>query len=239
VKELLGSPIWQFVGVILAFLAIILSVGIYYKQRQFKSLSYAISSITQLLNVHNEVRRRVKILYDDQPVQDVHLAIIELFNSGNVPITSTDYDHPVIFDFGVNARILSSEIIRTIPSNLPASIEVQAKLIIFANILLNPEDSITVKVLLSGFEDRIAVTGRVHGVKEILKAMPSETRAKFRTFLIIDFIGAFVVIFIALSILIFSKGQLSGLAGVITVGGLLGVGHEVWKDYKKFIKNSR
>jgi hypothetical protein len=235
--EILSSPIWQFVGVVLAVLAIAISVFLYFKQRQFKSLSYAIVSITPLLSVHDEVRRRVKILYDEQPIQDVHLALIELFNSGKLPIASSDYEHPVTFDFGKNVKILSSEIIRTSPSTLPAAISTQAEKVVFNSILLNPEDSITIKVLLSEFKEQINVSGRIQGVKEIRRTVPLDAVASFRQNVKISLMVWGMLFLIGLSLTIFGTSGITAFGWGGMVGTLLFLVSALLSDYRKFKKS--
>jgi hypothetical protein len=138
------------------------------------------SSDPSLLDVRDEIRSRIKILYDDSPVQDVHLAVIALFNSGSIPIVSSDYEHPVEFNFGDMAVILSSEITRTIPPNLPARINTQSNKITFDPTLLNPGDLIAIKVLASGIDGQITVSARIQGVKEISEDVAAKKRAYYR-----------------------------------------------------------
>ncbi len=216
-RELLSSPIWQFVGVILALLATILSVAIYYKQRQFKSLSFAIISLTPLLDVRGEIKGKVKILYDDQPVQEVHLAIIELFNSGNLPIVSNDYEYPVLFSFGENTIVLSSEIISTIPQSLPAKIIHQDGKIEVDPTLLNVGDAITIKALVSGFEGQITVGGRIQGVKEISKSTSTKTRTTFRRDMKINFNITIFFILVGTAITLFTQDKYWDI-GVLVIG---------------------
>jgi len=44
--EALRDPIWQFIGAVLAFAAIVISILLYFMQRRRKALSYEIVSRT-------------------------------------------------------------------------------------------------------------------------------------------------------------------------------------------------
>jgi hypothetical protein len=170
---------WQFVGTIFAFLAILLSIFLYLKQRQKKLLSYKVISSTPLLSVGGEIKERVKILFDNEPVEAVSLFVVEVKNSGTSPIVNNDYEHRLKIFFGEKARILSSEIISTDPKNLPASIFIQdGKRVVFESILLNRGDSMTAKVLVSGGAD-LVVEGRIQGVKEISNRTTENRRTLF------------------------------------------------------------
>ena len=53
--ELLRDPLWQFVGAILGFVAIGITIIIFWLQRTRKSLSYEILSNTSLLTIKEEL----------------------------------------------------------------------------------------------------------------------------------------------------------------------------------------
>jgi len=168
--EALRDPIWQFIGALLAFSAIVISILLYWMQRRRKVLSYEIVSRTPLLSVEEEVKGKLQILFDGSPVQDVHLVIIKVMNSGNMPIVSADYERQVRIAFGENTRILTAEVSETSPDNLEASVSLESKAVVLAPILLNSGDSITVKMLVSQFDREISVDGRIVGVKTIKRA---------------------------------------------------------------------
>ena len=165
--DILYSPIWQFVGAIFALLAILLTLSLYLKQRRRKALAYVVISSADLLSIEEGIRRRVKILFDDAPVESVRLIIIKLVNPGELPISKDDYESPVQFRFGKNSTVLSYEIIHKVPANLPVELSINSDGIIFNKILLNSGDSVTVKVLVSG-RPELRVEGRIEGVKEIV-----------------------------------------------------------------------
>jgi hypothetical protein len=215
--------VWQFVGTVLALLAILLSLILYYKQRQKKALSYEVLSATPLLSVGGEIKGRVKILFDDEPVEDVGLFIVKIRNSGSVPIIKTDYEHRIKLNFGENIKILSSEIIETKPKNLPAKIHLQEKKVVCDSILLNADDSLTVKVLVSGSGD-LSIDGRIQGVKEIINATfenkSSKTFSNLWMLMVLGFVFGFTVSFLRRSLgLSFS----TGLVFLLLITGVLSI----------------
>ena len=165
--EFLRDPFWQFIGAVLALIAIAVSVVLYLLQRKRKVLAYEIVSRTPLLSVKEEVKGRVQITFDGQPVSDATMVILKLLNSGNVPILPFDFLRPVNIGFGKDAQILSAEIIETNPDNIEASVEVGAQTLTLVPVLLNGGDSVTLKVLLTRFEGDVDVNGRIVGVKQI------------------------------------------------------------------------
>jgi len=167
--EIIRDPIWQFIGAILALAAIFISIGLYLRQRRRKAMSYEIVSQTPLLSMEEEVKGKLKILFEDEPVQKVHLIVAKVINSGNLSILPTDYQRPVSFGFDNEARVLTAEVIETNPDSLEASIGIEGKKVVFEPTLLNEKDSITLKMLVSQFDGQVTVDGRIVGVKDIRK----------------------------------------------------------------------
>jgi hypothetical protein len=165
--EILRDPLWQFIGVILAVLAIGVSILIYLLQRNRKSLSYEIISNTSLLTVNEKVEGKLQILYEGTPISDAQLIVIRVLNSGNVPILETDYKLPLQFVFGKGAKILSAEVTDKVPDNLPATVTSNDNSFEFKSTLLNSKDSITVKALVSDYQGRPKPVARIIGVNSV------------------------------------------------------------------------
>jgi len=186
--EILRDQVWEFVGgVFLGLVAIIVTIILWRTQRRRKALSYEIISRTPLLSVEDEVKGKVQILFDGNPVQDIHLVVLKIINSGNVPIVSTDYERPVSLSFGENPRILTAEVSETDPDNLEISVDIQATKVMLDPVLLNGGDSITLKFLVSQL-DEINIDGRIIGVKDIRKHTAGITANRLRSF------GAYLVL---------------------------------------------
>lgn len=167
--DILRDPMWQFVAVILGILAILISYILYRKQGQKKALEYEIISSTPLLSMEEEVKGKLQILFDEEPVKQVHLIQVMIFNSGNVPILSTDFKRPVGVSFGKEAQILTAEVAEVNPDSLDVSTEIKGDEVVLVPTLLNQGDSVKLKMLVSRFGGQIAVDGRIVGVKDIRK----------------------------------------------------------------------
>jgi hypothetical protein len=165
--ELLRDPAWQFVGAVLALVAVAATVVIYLLQRQRKSLSYDLVSTNQLLTVREEVEGKLQVLYEGQPTRDIQLLVVRLINSGNVAIASSDYERELSIGTGVRSKILSAAVTNVEPDNLIAEVVTEDARVTLKAVLLNPRDTITLKILVSDFEN-IVVDGRIVGVKEIV-----------------------------------------------------------------------
>lgn len=174
----LRDPIWEYRGwkinVIALVVTVILGVGgmaIGYWQwasgRTEKSLSYGIVSQGPLVDVKDEAKGRLQVLLDGKPVTNVTLFVIRVTNSGTVSIKPDDFVKPLQFSFAPANRILSAELVRQIPATLGASLKRDEKNVTLTPLLLNQQDSLTFKVLISGAAEKAVVGGRIVDVREI------------------------------------------------------------------------
>jgi len=165
--DILRDPVWQSIGAILAVVAIIISIALYRRQRRHKALSYEIISRIPLLGMEEEIKGNLQILFNGKPVQQVHLIVVKITNSGNMPIVSTDYERTISLRFGEKAHTLTAEVAETNPNSLRTTAKIEGKKVVLTPTLLNQEDSVTLKMLVSEFSEQITVDGRVVGVKDI------------------------------------------------------------------------
>jgi hypothetical protein len=170
-SDLLHDQVWQFVGAVLALLAVFISIVIYFKERRRKQVSYVILSIDPLLGWGAAAfKGELQLTYDGKLVDSPYLVSIRIFNSGNVPIPSSDYERPISVGFGSSARILKAEVVETVPKNLNATIslakEPTGERLVLSPSLLNSGDSIDLRMLIAEY-NQVCVDGRLVGVKEI------------------------------------------------------------------------
>src|SRR5688500_12158935 len=99
-QDIFRDQIWQFIGAILGLVALVATIIIYLLQRRKKSLVYEVVTSAPLLSMSDEVKGKVQILYEGSPVQLVHLLIINIFNDGNLGIQASDFERPLVFQFG-------------------------------------------------------------------------------------------------------------------------------------------
>lgn len=162
--KILRDPLWQFVAVVLAVLAIIISVLL---QRRKKALSYEIVSKTPVLSTAEEIAGKLQIRFQGESVQGVYLLVIRIINTGNIPIASSDYERPLSIHFYKETRVLTGEVSQSDPININAQIEVHDQSILVMPVLLNKGDSITIKALVSNYSCMPKFDGRIIGVKNI------------------------------------------------------------------------
>ena len=173
------DPFWQFVGVVLTLGFGGITVTLALLQHSYKGLSYDIVSQASLQQGDKDLMGLLEISFDHKPVRDVHLVTVKIFNSGNVPILSADYEVPLTISFGKRSKILRAKIVNQNPSSLPILMDVAPERGTVHPALLNPGDAFAVQFLVDqpdvqakqySYAEKLVdveVVGRIVGVREI------------------------------------------------------------------------
>lgn len=170
--EFLRDGAWQAIGAFLTIAAIVVSFAIYRWQRQRSVLSYHVKSAYPLLKTAEELQGRLSVQVDGVAVRNIDVMFLEVQNSGNHPISRSDFDVPFSIEFKPPAYIISAVVDAEEPGNLGVNLEVVAHKVTLQPILLNPGDKFTLKLLLSSDSKEYRVSGRVIGVKDIVESRP-------------------------------------------------------------------
>ena len=161
------SSMTPWISIISVIGALIVPILIYRWQKKVKSLTYSIVETTELFNINDEIRDKLKILYEEKPVESLHLIVLKIRNKGNIPIDETDFKSNLVFEFNEEAVIVSLSDTIVSPESLDwPLVSINNTLTLFPT-LLNQGDLITVKLLVSGFKEITHIDGRIFGVKEI------------------------------------------------------------------------
>jgi len=165
--DIFRDTIWQFVGVVLALVSIFVTVYFSISQYRKKSLVYVVMAETPLLTVNEELKSKIQVLYQDKPIQDVHLIVLKILNSGQIPILEKDFESSLTFQFGKTANILSAEIIETSPASFSPTISFQDTTLSISPTLFNSKDMVAIKILAAQYNGNITASARIVGVSEI------------------------------------------------------------------------
>jgi hypothetical protein len=166
-SDLLKDP-KVIIGILAIINAIVLAlISQWWRNR--KVLFCEIVSDIPLFNVQQGFQHRVQVLVDGKSVQNVHLVIMKVVNSGRVPIDEKDFIIPVSVSFGEKSETLTAEITNVFPSDLPAKIIYEKRCVTIEPLMLNRGDAITIQVLVSKLSNPIRITGRVKGIPQLKK----------------------------------------------------------------------
>lgn len=172
--QIIRDPLWQFVSIIVS---LIVTGVVYWLQQPYKELSYDIISSTPLFSIMEEAQGKVEVLFDGEPVTDAYLLIIKLHNSGNKAIISSDYESPIQLNFNEEVSILSAEVIDDTEYSITTTLQVVQNRIKLKPILINPKESVTIKVIASNYKE-LNITARITNINKIEYKSTSRERGK-------------------------------------------------------------
>ncbi|HEY9784162.1 MAG TPA: hypothetical protein V6D17_02085 [Candidatus Obscuribacterales bacterium] len=205
-------------------LAIVVSSTLWYLNKQKKRISYQVLRREALVNVKGPARRKLKVTYDGQHVEDAYLILMRVFNSGHITVNLSDYHSPLTIQVNPGAKILLADVADTFPADLddrirddngvPRSLvrEFNTESVVLRSVLLNPGDEITVQLLARDLKGRISVSGHIQGISRIHEWKPGDIAKPALTYT-----GAAVMG----TALLLSKPMLPGIATLDLIPGAL------------------
>lgn len=183
------NAIASWIGTAVGILGVGVAIfGIFYplrKQRNRKEITCQVRADSPVVSVNEEVKDRIKIEFDGQKIEEMSFVILKIWNSGDVSVKPSDYIDPITFNFG-DREVLDVSIVSMEPESLIKPEDLQKFLadnkplpqkekrtIILPEFHVNSkkrtglQDSLTLRVLLSGAEGSIHVEGRIDDGKII------------------------------------------------------------------------
>lgn len=223
-EELFQNQIWTFVGTAFSGIAIVISVIIYLLQRNKKSIGYKILWRLPLLRVHKELKERgqLTISYNGQTVEDIQLILVEIVNTGNVPILAKDYERPLTIRYGDSTTIVSTEVVDRLPEDIDPKLSVDVNAIDIEPLLMNSGDKFVLKTLVKNLQENPVVVSRITGVKEIKHVGPLPQKRTGRYYAILGISILFGALLMP-SFLFFKYGLIFSSIQIRTLISMIGV----------------
>jgi hypothetical protein len=158
--------------VILGTIAVIITLfGLFYFQwwRNRRRLSYQVLSNLTLISREGEIRDKIEIRYEGEPVEQVGIIEIKLINDGYLPIRKEEFEKPIEFIFS-EAKILNAEKVKVFPENLTTVIAYNNERLAIDPVLFNRKEYIHFRVLLTPHRRDFKIDSRIVGINELTKA---------------------------------------------------------------------
>jgi hypothetical protein len=166
--DLLHDPFFLTItAAIITIIAAILgsALTIWYTSRQGrKEVVYNIVSDTPILSLEKEIGNQVEVLFNNQVVKDLRLIIAEVWNSGRIPIPPEEFKSPITFSLVEPAKVLDTEVVAQEPTSLKASLQRTPNSVILEPLLLNQNNKVRLKILVSG-TGLLSITSGIVGVE--------------------------------------------------------------------------
>src|SRR5438094_7729305 len=103
--NILRDPLWQFIGVIIAIAALLLTIFLFKKQVRRKEILWDIAENVSLSSFNISDHIKSTLVYKTLRLDDVTLIYLSIWNSGNVEILPDDFNTPITIEFGNKTKV--------------------------------------------------------------------------------------------------------------------------------------
>ena len=196
--EILRDGVWQFIGAAASLAALVIATMAFLAQIRKKSLSYTITTDSELLHRNDVLSNHVTIQYDGLPIQRLRLLSVRFRNDGGLPIASKDFEEPIRIRLDEQSNILSCTVSDNRPSDLPVAVDVSSNVVTVNPLLLNRADQFSVQLIVGESVLPPSISGRVVGVTEIQPSSPhswmKDAWRQLLPFYVLMVIGVYVIV---------------------------------------------
>ena len=180
------APTWRdklHIDPVVALLtAIVIAVTIYFAFRpaEYKQMSLTSNGLRPLININTQNPGDFKILYRGTEVRSPWIFSGSLTNTGNIPIDAGDVENNKMLVKFPDVSVLRTVITSVQPEDIIASIDATGDTVELSHKLMNPGDTISFDVILSGEPGPREVRYHVRGMSRLIQrenAPPPEVGA--------------------------------------------------------------
>jgi hypothetical protein len=152
---------------VLAIIAILVSLGVFLKQRRRKELAFDSIGISVVSPIGGEFGNEIKVFFRDEEVQGLEHFLVTVRHSGNESIKPEDYESDLTLDFGDKARAYECEISVKRPRELNVAPTLENGKVHLGKPLLNPGDRFYMGVLVTNPKDSVDLHARIAGLTRV------------------------------------------------------------------------
>ena len=211
---------WGMWGVIATILVgTVPATVIYFIQARRKSLKIVKVSSAPLIKIDDKFADDLEVIFQGEKIKDATSIVLRIINSGNQAITKNDFEDSIVIMFNCNTEIIKTEILKMQPKNIKPKFEVEKNNIALKPLLINPQDNIEISAIVSSFDGKIDVAGRIKDIKEI-KIEDENSKSGFNQNNR-ELITAFTLIIIYLMVIYFTDSTLILFSSTFSLISLL------------------
>lgn len=174
------------VGLILALLGVFVPIGIAFVEAPTNELVVEWVSTDNLVSNTGQ-GSDLKVFFGQKLVEEPKLVKVQIKNNGTEPIKKTDFDTPLQLEVALGATLLKASISSTIPDSIPAEVSIESNALQLKPLLLNPEDTLNISIIISGEIEDLTVLGRIANIHnlELVKRETGKDNVYVRGILIV------------------------------------------------------
>lgn len=171
---ILRDSTWQFAGVVISVIALVIAAVSLANQLSRKSLFVTVAGYQSLVDpVLSGSENELSVTFNGKPISKLNMLTLHFSNNGNIPISTEDFETPIEISFKSSPTILRVRVSRAIPLHLPLHTRIENEILTIAPLLLNPKDEFTIEILLENMQDRTPydieplIRSRIRGLQSV------------------------------------------------------------------------
>lgn len=181
---------WYFIITIIVMLFVAIPNWKDYIVPKSKVLSYKIEKSYNILS--DDLKDDIfKLTMNDEVVNDARLTWITVINNGQISIEESDFSESIKILFKEDLKVLSAVITDTSPMDMNVNVISKKGKIEVEQLLLNPTDSFTIRVVTIGPQLELRLMTRIKGIKSITE-FDSEKKPIDEIFFAYNIVGAII-----------------------------------------------
>lgn len=157
---------WKFFLTIVATIAgLVIPVYLWQADATSRTMEVKLLSSSALQPATNI--QDLQIFLNGKKIESPFLSSFELTNTGSKAILSADFETPIEILPKEGVTVVSAQVTRTDPVNIPVKISFDEHRVFIAPFLSNPKDTIAFSVITSGEQPNFEPRARIAGIKAI------------------------------------------------------------------------
>jgi hypothetical protein len=208
-QNLVYNHIWQVLGVVIALIGIILHV-LFIRR---KALTCVLMSAFPFVQGSSS-RVQLNAMFNRKTLESPFFFAFRFTNTGNVPLKQDDFVAPICLVFH-KTNVILAEVFKQNPNDIDVQPHISKDTVEIIPVLLNPQDSFCIKVLLDYAPIRYDLKARIVGIKEIGQSPVSPKRAIALAFVRGILVSAIATTILSLWLNVLSINSMLGLSGLI------------------------
>ena len=154
----------------LAFLGVVIPIVLYFASMPERSIVFEVVSKTDLVGSLDGIDG-LEITIKEKQVKEASLYLIKLKNTGTEPITTRDFEKPMLITF--DNEIFSVKAMEKTPENLTLEYLIEDESIMVKPFLFNSDEEFLLEIVSSS-KSFPTVDSRIAGISSIKESFPSE-----------------------------------------------------------------
>jgi hypothetical protein len=159
---------WKFYAMLIPAIAgVVLPVLLWQVDLASRALSVRLISSVALQPAPSQPIQDLQMTLDGVKIDSPYLSTLEISNEGSKPISTSDFESPLVISLAPGATNVRARITSRKPLNINGVLAMTPSAVTLQPLLLNPSDSLTLAIISSGTSPVFDAQARISGISKV------------------------------------------------------------------------